>query len=125
MDATSLILGALAVWRATHMLHAEAGPGEVFQRLREGAGTGLLGQSLACFYCLSLWLALPVAWVLGAPGAESVLLWLALSAAAILLERVTAQAPAAVEPVYTEDALDSDYPPIQPLDGGPLAPSAR
>ncbi|BDI05254.1 hypothetical protein [Sphaerotilus microaerophilus] len=92
---------ALAVWRLTHLLHAEAGPGGVFARLRDLAGTGLAGQALGCFYCLSLWVAAPVAWLLpagslggalgGVPG--GLLLWLALSGAAVLLQRLTEPAP--------------------------------
>jgi len=88
---------ALAVWRLTHLLHAEAGPGEVIARLRDQAGTGLAGQALACFYCLSLWVAAPVAWLLpagalgGVPG--GLLLWLALSGAAVLLQRLTEPVP--------------------------------
>ena len=40
-----------------------------------------------CFYCLSLWIAAPFAWSLDADPKHFVLLWLALSAAAILIER--------------------------------------
>lgn len=80
------LLGALAVWRATHLLHAETGPAGVFERLRARAGNGLLGAVLGCFYCLSLWTALPVALAVGGNALERVLLWPALSAVAILLE---------------------------------------
>lgn len=126
MDATLLILAALAVWRVTHLLHAEAGPGQVLLRWRAKAGGGAIGLAMGCFYCLSLWVSLPAAlWLGSSQWADTVLLWLGLSAAAILLERVTARTEAVAEPVYVEDALDSDYPPIQPLDAGPLAPSAR
>lgn len=125
MDATFLVLAALAVWRTTHLLHAEAGPGQAFVRLRAWAGGGALGQALGCFQCLSLWVALPVAPWLASNGGELALLWLGLSAAAILLERATTRADVAAEPVYVEDALDSDYPTIQPLDPAPAAPLAR
>jgi hypothetical protein len=125
MDATFLVLAALAVWRATHLLHAEAGPGQVLMRLRTKAGDGPFGQALGCFHCLSLWLALPVALLLAPGWLEGALMWLALSAAAILLERATTRPEVAAEPLFVEDALDSDYPPIQPLDSpGPLAPLA-
>lgn len=125
MDSIDLVLGALAVWRATHLLHAEAGPAQAFERLRQWAGGGAIGQVLNCFYCLSLWLSLPAALLLGAHWIEFVLLWLGLSAVAILLERVTTKASVVAEPVYVEDALESDYPPIQPLDAEPLASAAR
>ena len=76
-------LGALAVWRVTHLLHAEPGPGRVLQTLRRWAGES---SSLACFYCLSLWVSVPVALVIGQTWLEQTLLWLALSAAGIALE---------------------------------------
>src|SRR6185295_181672 len=48
------LLGALAVWRITHLLSAEAGPRRLLERLRHWAGET---SSLACFYCLSLWVS--------------------------------------------------------------------
>ncbi|KNZ32580.1 MAG: hypothetical protein AD742_10865 [Methylibium sp. NZG] len=125
MDATLLALAALAVWRTTHLLHAEAGPGQIFERLRARAGSGVFGQALGCFQCLSLWVALPMAAFLADGGGELALLWLGLSAAAVLLERVTARADAVSAPMYVEDALDSDYPPIQPMDAAASASGVR
>ncbi len=92
-----LTLGILAVWRITHLFAAEDGPGEVLARLRRLAGDGFWGRLLDCFYCLSLWAAAPVAWQLAGavPGdggggwGFAVLLWLSLSAGAILIERLT------------------------------------
>ncbi len=83
------LLGALAVWRITHLLNAEDGPADVLVRLRRLAGTGFWGGLLDCFYCLSLWVAAPLVFVLAENGMERLLLWPALSAAAIILERVT------------------------------------
>jgi hypothetical protein len=85
------ILGALAVWRITHLLQAEDGPWDVVVKMRRTAGAGILGQLMDCFYCLSLWIALPFALWVGRTLEESVLLWPALSGAAILLERATAR----------------------------------
>ena len=82
-------LGALAVWRITHVLNAEDGPGEVFVRLRELAGRQFWGDLLDCFYCLSVWVAVPLALWLGNGWKEKLLLWPALSAAGILLERLS------------------------------------
>ena len=79
-----LALGALAVWRITHVLNAEDGPGEVFVRLRAFVGRGFWGDLLDCFYCLSLWVAIPFACWLGDGWKEKLLLWPALSAAGIL-----------------------------------------
>jgi len=82
------ILGALGVWRLTHLLNAEDGPWQVLVWLRTQAGSGFWGDLLDCFYCLSLWVAVPFALLLGHGWRERLLLWLALSGAAILLERI-------------------------------------
>ncbi len=83
-----LILGVLAVWRLTHLLAAEDGPFDVVVRLRTLAGSSFWGSLLDCFYCLSLWIAAPMAWGLGRGWTERAMLWPALSAGAILLERL-------------------------------------
>ena len=85
-----LVLGALAVWRITHLLANEDGPWDLILRLRKLVGSGFWGQLMDCFYCLSLWVALPFAFVIAADWREGLLLWPALSGAAILLERATA-----------------------------------
>ncbi len=89
-----LILAALAVWRLTHLLAAEDGPGEVIARLRQRLGDGVLGRLMDCFYCLSLWVAAPFAVALAPRPEPGLLTWLALSGAACLLERLGASAPA-------------------------------
>jgi hypothetical protein len=98
-DLYRLLLGVLCVWRVTHLFQAEDGPWEVIVHIRRAAGEGFLGQLLDCFYCLSLWVAIPAAWVAGRTALERVLLGLAFSGGAILLERSTAQVPAP----YKED----------------------
>jgi len=57
-------------------------------RFRKRVGSGWLGGLLDCFYCLSLWVAVPFALLLAGTWRERILLWLALSAGAILLERL-------------------------------------
>ena len=84
-----LIIGVLSVWRVTHLLVAEDGPGQILVKLRRRAGEGFFASLLDCFYCLSLWIAAPLAWLLGQGWKERGLLWLSLSAGAILLERAT------------------------------------
>lgn len=106
MNLYTLVLGTLAVWRITHLFQAEDGPYDVIARLRRWAGDGFLGNLLDCFYCLSLWIAAPFAVWLGASIPEKLLLWPALSGAAILLERVTAPTPPPKEPYWKEDDLD-------------------
>jgi hypothetical protein len=100
------LLGALCVWRLTHLLVAEDGPWRAAASLRQSAAGGFFGDLLGCFYCLSLWVAVPFALLIGDTHLERVLLWPALSGAAILLERATAEtaAPAA----YVEDKENSD-----------------
>jgi hypothetical protein len=103
-----LTLVILAVWRVTHLLYAEDGPWDLFVKLRKQAGEGFWGSLLDCFYCLSLWIALPLSIWMGASWMERVLLWPALSAGAILLERVTAnkQAPTAAYHFENEEEHD-------------------
>lgn len=83
------ILGVLATWRVTHFLQAEDGPGDIVVHLRRRLGDGLVGRLLDCFYCLSVWVALPLAIWIGQSWKERTLLTLAFSAGAILLERAT------------------------------------
>jgi hypothetical protein len=97
-----LALSVLGVWRITHLLHAEDGPGSVLVRLRRLAGPRFWGKLLDCFYCLSLWVAAPFAIIVGGAWVEKLLLWPALSGAAILLERWLERCTAAT-PAYAED----------------------
>lgn len=111
-DLYRLLLGVLCVWRVTHLFQAEDGPWGVVAAIRRAAGDGFWGGLLDCFYCLSLWVSLPVAWVTGRNAKERVLLWLALSGGAILAERITNPAPAgppaAVPAEYREDGEDEN-----------------
>jgi hypothetical protein len=90
MQIYGLLLGILGVWRITHLLNAEDGPFELFVHLRRRAGQGFWGELLDCFYCLSLWVAIPFAIAIGGLWRERLLLWFALSGGAALLERATA-----------------------------------
>jgi hypothetical protein len=101
-----LILGILGVWRVTHLLRAEDGPWDLMARIRRLASDGFWGGLIDCFYCLSLWIAVPFAWFLGANLKEQFLLWLALSGGAILLERLTTPPPAASAPYWKEEDPD-------------------
>ena len=68
-----LVLGILCAWRITHLLQAEDGPWNLILRLRTLAGKGFPAQLLDCFYCLSLWVAAPLAWVVGETLTERLL----------------------------------------------------
>jgi len=98
-----LILGVLAAWRITHLLNAEDGPWDVFVKLRRLAGSGFFGSLLDCFYYLSLWVAAPLAYVLGEGYKQRLFLWPAISAGAILLQKVTSRNPGGLAAEYRED----------------------
>lgn len=102
------VLGTLGVWRIVHLLNAEDGPWDLLVRLRRLAGDGFWGGLLDCFYCLSLWIAAPFAYFLGEGWREKLLLWPALSGAAILLERITSRERQTPPAAYTEDKEGED-----------------
>jgi hypothetical protein len=83
------LLSALCVWRLTHLLQAEDGPWELVVNFRKLFGSSMIGAMLDCFYCLSVWIAIPFAWWTGESWKERGFLWVALSGAASVLERAT------------------------------------
>lgn len=99
------LIGVLGVWRLTHLLVAEDGPWDLLVRLRRAAGAGLWGKLLGCFHCMSLWVAAPIACLVGQTWLERVLLWPALSGGGILLQRWMEPSPAAQ---YREDPEHTD-----------------
>lgn len=111
------LLGTLSVWRITHLLQAEDGPWDAVVHLRRSAGTGFWGQVLDCFYCLSVWIAAPFAIYLGETLSQRILLWLALSAGAILLERATDRGRGATPALFIEESED-EYVLRQKASGG-------
>jgi hypothetical protein len=92
MDPVRLLVSGLAVWRITHLLAEEDGPWDVVVSLRQRIQSAWLGRMLDCFYCLSVWVTIPFAVWTANGWLESVILWPAISGAAILLERVTDRA---------------------------------
>ncbi len=102
------IFGALAVWRMTHLVHCEHGPWHLLTRFRQTVRRTALGGVVDCFSCLSLWIAAPFAAGLGRRWSERFLLWLAYSAAAILIERVTYREEAVQPPIWVEGEGGSD-----------------
>jgi hypothetical protein len=85
MDWFWFTIATLGVWRVTHLIANEDGPFKLIARLRKVAGSGFWGSLMDCFYCLSLWVAIPFAFALAGPWSKRLLLWPALSGAAILL----------------------------------------
>ncbi len=97
-----LVVGILIVWRIAHLFYGEDGPWDLMVRLRRAAGEGFWGSLLDCFYCLSLWMAIPFAYLLGEGWKQRLLLWPALSGGAIILERLTAKDESKPKVSYTE-----------------------
>ena len=92
------VLAVLATWRITHLLAREDGPADLIVRLRARLGHGVFGKLMDCFYCLSVWVAAPLAFHVSRKPVDLLLTWLALSGAACLLERV-GQEPVVIEPI--------------------------
>lgn len=100
----TLLILTLATWRLTTLLVNEAGPFDVFERLRYAAGvryderserygTNVVARGLICVWCVSVWVGALLA--LGQWLAPGVVGWLALpfalSAGALVVERVVAR----------------------------------
>jgi hypothetical protein len=103
-ELTPLIILGLATWRISSLLVHEAGPGDIFLRLREAIGIthddqkhkviipdGFWGDLFSCVWCCSLWVAAGWAgFYLLSPQAALILAFVfALSALAILVQCVT------------------------------------
>lgn len=96
-EATSFLLALLATWRLSHLLANEDGPGAIIFRIRAHLGNSFFGALMDCFGCVSLWVALPLALFVTREPLEFVVVWLALSGGAMLLERLNPE-PIAIEP---------------------------
>lgn len=105
---TRLILAVLVTWRVTHLLASEDGPGDLIARFRALLGESLAGKLMDCFNCLSLWIAMPAAVFVTRRWVEGVMVWLALSGGACLLERL-GRGPAVMEPVLRQWEGDTAY----------------
>jgi len=89
IDITAFIICTLAVWRMTHLLSQEDGPFDAVIKFRKLFGQGFFGNLLDCFYCLSIWIAIPFAILLCNDWVSGIVIWLALSGAACLLFKLT------------------------------------
>lgn len=88
MDWYLFVLSLLAAWRVTHLLQAEDGPFDLVYRFRKMLGNSVFGRMMDCFNCLSIWVAMPFAYFLGDSWPLRILLWLAVSGGAVLLDRM-------------------------------------
>ncbi len=103
------VLASLAVWRITHLLASEDGPANVIAWVRARLGDSIFGDLMDCFGYLSLWISIPFAFLVSRGSImDGVLTWLALSGAAFLLERATAE-PLIIERSLEETKGDSDH----------------
>jgi len=107
MDPLNLVLSMLAAWRLTHLVSKEDGPFDLVYKLRKKLGNGFFGKLMDCFYCSSVWIAVPFGIWLGNSWPEKILGWLAVSGAACLLEQATTRkentATVPQVPEFTED----------------------
>ena len=103
-----LALAVLATWRVTHLLAAEDGPGDILVKLRARLGRSFAGKLMDCFYCLSLWIAAPAALYITRSWLDWLMVWLALSGAACLLERLGGS-PVVMQPMTEFVEGDSDH----------------
>ena len=85
-----LLLAALAAWRLTHLLAYEDGPAGVIATVRNVLRRRGWGAGLDCFHCVSLWVAAPLSLWVAARPLDALMVWLALSGAACLGERIGA-----------------------------------
>lgn len=81
-----IILSAiLATWRLTSLLCYEDGPATMFERLRSCKP---LTSLLSCFWCTSVWAAIPFAYLITDSWQTWPVSWLGLSAGAIIVEEM-------------------------------------
>ena len=105
MSAFAFVIMVFAAWRITHLFSMEDGPFDIIYKIRKKTGNGFFGKLLDCFYCTSVWVALPFGMYTGVSWQEKLLHWMAFSGAVCLLEQATASKnnkPPAT-PDYTED----------------------
>jgi len=102
------VLAVFATWRITHLLANEDGPADLIVRLRGRLGDGVVSKLMDCFYCLSLWVAAPMAFLVCGRPLDLLLTWLALSGAACLLERMGRE-PVVIQPIPQTKEGDWDH----------------
>ena len=83
------LICTLAVWRLTHLFVLEDGPWDFVFNLRKWLGNSIFGQAMDCFYCFSIWIAIPFAFVIFNDWPGRAICWISLSGAACLLEQIT------------------------------------
>lgn len=85
ISTQGFVLCALAVWRLSHLLACEDGPFDLVVRLRQRVGNGFFGRLMDCYYCVTVWIAIPFALLLTHDVITGLVTWMALSGAASAL----------------------------------------
>lgn len=96
MSVVVLLIGCLVTWRIASLLVHEAGPFDMFGRLRDATGIAydeqsqrygknVVAEMLLCLWCTSIWAGWAVALVTGQN--DWMLHGLAYSAGAIIIEK--------------------------------------
>ena len=83
------LLCVLATWRVSHFFVLEDGPWDIVVKLRIWLGDSVVGSLMDCFYCTSVWIALPITVLIAYDLWSWIVLWPALSGAAALLEQAS------------------------------------
>lgn len=107
MHSFDFLLAVLAAWRVCALLVREDGPYDSVARLRRAAARLGAGRALECFFCTSLWVSAPAAWWAEGATRRWPIVWLALSGAACLLERLSAPRDAPVVDLSEAERLNS------------------
>ena len=103
MNAFYFIITTLAVWRLSYLFSSEDGPFNLIYLLRQKTAAGFFGSLLNCFYCTSMWVAFPFGLWLGNTWVMKLVVWLALSGAACLLQKATSRETNNTIPYFEED----------------------
>ena len=90
------VLATFANWRVCHLLASEDGPWDVVALLRARLANSALARLIDCFGCLSIWVAIPLAFFVSNGFLNLVMTWLALSGSAFLLDRMNPE-PVVIE----------------------------
>jgi hypothetical protein len=96
------VIAILAVWRITHLLSKEDGPFDILFRIRKQIGRGFFGSLLDCFYCLSVWIAIPFGIWVGNTVIEKIVCCIAISGAACVIQKIIDKSTPE-PPQYLED----------------------
>ena len=96
MDALTLLLASLAVYRLATDLAWMDGPFGLYMKLRgavmaRAGADSWLTEGIGCPVCWSFWLAMPAAALIAPDLATGVLEWLGIAGAVALVVRVTSE----------------------------------